>query len=148
MRFDLRSRLGRFAAVRAAVVRGFAAVPAATAATAAIATPAQARPATGTALEWEFEGISCSASSACTAAGNQENSSGETVPLAERWNGSSWTVQSAPAPTGAEDTYLYAVSCTSATACSAAGYDITTTYESLAEGWNGTSWALQSTAHP
>ena len=42
--------------------------------------------------------------------------------LAERWNGTSWTIQSTPNPTGAlECSYLQGVSCTSATACTAVG---------------------------
>lgn len=94
MRFDLRSRPGRYAAALAVVVLGFTAAPAATAA------PAQARPTSGTALEWGFEGISCTASSACTAAGYQETSTGTTETLAEAWNGTSWTVQTTPNPSG------------------------------------------------
>ena len=43
--------------------------------------------------------------------------------LAEVWDGSTWTVQSTPNPTGATSGSLYGVSCTSATACTAVGTD-------------------------
>ena len=150
MRFDLRSQPSRFATVVAAVVLGFTAVPAATAATAATATPAQSRPTSGTALEWELEGISCTASSACTAAGDEENSAGEAVPLAERWNGSSWSVQSTPTPAGSQASYFNGVSCASASACTAVGQFVTGTEGSamLAEHWNGSTWSVQSTPAP
>jgi hypothetical protein len=37
--------------------------------------------------------VSCSSSSACTAVGQYANSSGAEAPLAERWNGTTWTIQ-------------------------------------------------------
>lgn len=95
-------------------------------------------------------GVSCTASTACTAVGYYENGSGTMVSLAERWNGSEWKVQSMPNPAGAKESYPVGVSCTSATACTMAGY-----YENssgvlvpYAEGWNGTEWALQTVPNP
>jgi hypothetical protein len=83
--------------------------------------------------------VSCASAKACMAVGRYTNSSGQTVPLAERWNGTSWALQSPSAPIGAS---LFGVSCTSANACTAVGYGQPS---GVAERWNGTTWVLQST---
>ena len=44
--------------------------------------------------------VSCTSSTACTAVGSYTNSAGTDSTLAERRNGTSWTIQSTPAPTG------------------------------------------------
>jgi hypothetical protein len=95
--------------------------------------------------------VSCSSASACTAAGTNFPPTGPEVPLAERWDGKSWAVQTTLNPGGAQDTHLYAVSCTSASACTATGgyYDSSTGIAvNLAERWNGTAWAIQTTPNP
>jgi hypothetical protein len=44
-------------------------------------------------------GVSCTSPTACTAVGQSNNSVGSAdVPLAERWNGTSWAIQHPPAP--------------------------------------------------
>ena len=53
--------------------------------------------------------------------------------LAERWDGTSWTIT----PTSANGTF-FNVSCTQATTCTAAGEPM--------QRWNGTGWAAQPTA--
>jgi hypothetical protein len=94
-------------------------------------------------------GISCASSSACVAVGYFTNSSGVEVPLSESWNGTSWSLQEPPTPTGATRTALEGVSCTSSTACIAVGFDINAgKFVALAETWNGTSWSLQSPPSP
>jgi hypothetical protein len=93
-----------------------------------------------------FYGVSCTASTACTAVGAAE--SGETFStLAERWGGSAWTVQTTPNPTGVNAPYLTGVSCASATSCLAVGHalDSSNLAKPVAERWNGTTWALQTT---
>ena len=97
-----------------------------------------------------LDGVSCTASTACTATGYFENSSGKEVPLAERWNGTSWTVQEPPNPTGATKSTLKGVSCTSSTACTATGYFENSSGKEvpLAERWNGTSWTVQEPPNP
>jgi Subtilase family len=94
--------------------------------------------------------ISCSASSACTAIGSFKNSAGEPTPLAERWNGASWTAQEPPNPSGSKERFLKSVSCASATACAAVGYLENSAGEDapFAEIWNGTSWSLQEVPSP
>jgi hypothetical protein len=97
-----------------------------------------------------FSAVSCTSASACTAVGSSENSTGAEVMLAERWNGTAWAIQHIPSPRGAETSALDAVSCTSASACTAAGtYAASTgTDLTLAERWNGTAWAIQHIPNP
>jgi hypothetical protein len=149
MGFAVRRRTGRYARVLAVVVFGAGAVLAVTPSAQAASAPASARPSAGTALEWEFSGVSCTSASACTAVGDFENSLGATAALAERWNGTAWTVQSTPTPSGAAASYLNGVSCTSASACTAVGQSVTSTgTATVAERWNGTAWAVQPTSAP
>jgi hypothetical protein len=89
-------------------------------------------------------GISCTAASACTVVGFDQTSSGSGT-LAERWNGTSWAIQSTPHPSGSTDSSLSTVSCASGTACTAVGYSDVGT---LAERWNGRSWSIQNTPSP
>ena len=99
----------------------------------------------------QLNGVSCAAAMACTAVGSYIlTPSGLTVTLAERWNGSSWTIQTTPNPSGASGAELNGVSCTAATACTAVGGDFATSglTTTLAERWNGTSWTIQGTPNP
>jgi hypothetical protein len=90
---------------------------------------------------------SCSSATACTAVGYYVNNIGTQVTLAEAWNGSAWRIQSTPNPSGATASYLWGVSCTSATACTAVGHytDSNGSELTLAERWNGTTWTIQPT---
>jgi hypothetical protein len=102
------------------------------------------------ATESDLDAVSCSSATACTAVGYFVNGSSTRETLAEEWNGTSWTVQTTPNPKGATNTYLGAVSCSSATACTAVGNyeNSSNTFETLAEVWNGTSWTVQTTPNP
>jgi hypothetical protein len=96
-----------------------------------------------------LNGVSCASATACTATGYYTNSGGTNLTLAERWNGSSWAIQTIPNPSGATGSFLDGVSCPSATACTATGtYLNGGVYLTLAENWNGTSWAIQVTPNP
>jgi hypothetical protein len=95
-------------------------------------------------------GVSCTAATACTAVGNWEPNAGESQPLAERWDGSSWTPQTAADPSSSNanaGASLGEVSCTSATACNAVGGQSPdgTGGQTLAEHWNGTKWTIVAT---
>src|SRR4051812_12487684 len=72
-----------------------------------------------------LSGIACSAATACTAVGYAwpapAHPPNHTTPLAERWNGASWSIQPTPAPAGAADSRLANVSCSTAF-CMAVGY--------------------------
>jgi hypothetical protein len=93
-----------------------------------------------------FNSVSCTAANACTAVGNYINAAGSTVPLAEAWNGSAWSIQPTPDPGGSTFSVLRAVSCTAANACTAVGEHINSAgnYATLAVAWNGTNWSVQA----
>jgi hypothetical protein len=96
-----------------------------------------------------FYGVSCKAADACVAVGTYTTIRAESS-LAEVWNGKSWSVQTIPQPVGAIGTKLAGVSCTSASACSAAGSygNSAGRTEVLVEGWNGKSWSVQTPPNP
>ena len=75
---------------------------------------------------------------------------GNFVSLAERWNGKKWTLERTPNPTGATDSELQSVSCTSARACTAVGYDRNSAgrKSTLAERRNDKKWTLEPTLNP
>ncbi len=86
--------------------------------------------------------MSCPSAPACTAVGSYTNQTG-TLTLAERWTGSTWSIQTTPAPSSGGQ--LVGVACASTTACITVGSRPGGT---LAEGWNGSSWSIQSTPSP
>jgi hypothetical protein len=91
--------------------------------------------------ESELVAVSCASARECIAVGDATYYKTEKV-LAERWDGSKWTIQHVPARGG---TWLGDVSCTSATACTAVGNDNGTP---LAAHWNGHRWkAAHAPAH-
>ena len=94
-----------------------------------------------------FTGVSCTSPSSCTAVGFSTDSSGNpAATLAERWNGTRWSIQ--PTPNPSPGGLLAAVSCTSASDCTAAGNLNGTAHAgstTLVEHWNGTTWAIQPT---
>lgn len=95
--------------------------------------------------------VQCATANACMAVGQYTPTGGEAQPLIEFWNGSVWTIQAAPLPSGESGGSLYGVSCPSTTTCTAVGSYFTsaggpTEELALAESWNGTSWSVQPTA--
>ena len=58
-----------------------------------------------------------------------------------------WSIQSAPTPTGAMSSDLSGVTCTTAAACVAVGeyVDSSGVKVALAEAWNGTAWSIKPT---
>jgi len=81
--------------------------------------------------------VSCTSATACTAAGFYSNAT-TPVTLAERWNGTKWSIQTTPNPVGGSNSTLDGVSCASASTCTAVGgYNNGTTGATLAERWNG-----------
>ena len=100
-----------------------------------------------------LDGVSCTGRSQCTATGTATTRTGKNLkPLAERWNGTSWTVQTTPTTnTGGwlGGTLDGGVSCTSSTACMAAGYSYSKSFARLlGEGWNGHTWTIQPDSRP
>jgi hypothetical protein len=97
----------------------------------------------------QLESVSCSAPSACTAVGKYLNTSGLTVTLAERWDGSAWRKQPTPNPPGDTTSSvvpeLLGVSCPTGNFCAAVGeYQQPFGSASLAETWNGHQWTMPS----
>jgi hypothetical protein len=93
--------------------------------------------------------VSCTAATECTAVGDWYNvATAATSPLAERWNGTAWKIQTTHQPTGSTYAILQGVSCKSATECIAVGFSSTAAGGfPLAEMWNGISWKIQTTPH-
>jgi hypothetical protein len=101
----------------------------------------QVMPIPAGALVVYLDAVSCSSAAACTAVGHYEASSGISKALAERWNGTTWTIQPTPGPRQPSSYFeMTGVSCPSATSCTAV-----TSSPVLAEHWNGTTWTIQPT---
>jgi len=108
-----------------------------------------------------LDSISCSSRSACTAVGGWESFVTPSTPVyssvAERWNGSGWSLQSFPAPAGATGAGLLGVSCL-ARQCGAVGSaQFTDTYAGQAEpgvdhvlvgDWVASSWSTRALPFP
>jgi hypothetical protein len=91
--------------------------------------------------------VACASRTACTAVGYYDtNYDGTDVDLVEVGNGSHWTIQPAPIPSGSLQSQLSDVVCTSANHCVAVGYylDRATNFLTLVEVWNGSRWTIQS----
>jgi subtilisin family serine protease len=93
----------------------------------------------------KLEGVSCTSSTQCSAVGNTKvtwfHPEG---PLAARWDGSKWGVQTPAAfPVAGGFT---SVACPTASFCMAAGGGVGAT--GLTESWNGANWQLQSSGLP
>src|SRR5262249_22596063 len=105
-------------------------------------TPNPPSPGGGT-LNW----VACPSLSACTAVGAAvDPSSAPLATLAERWNGTRWSIQPTPNPAGGQGPRLEGVACPSPSACTAVGGSFANA--SLAERWNGTKWVIQASPNP
>jgi hypothetical protein len=98
-------------------------------------------------------GVSCTGRKGCTATGLASTRNGQNYkPLAERWNGTTWAKQTSPIPNSGGllgGTLTAGVSCTSSSACVAAGYAYSSkTVQLLGEGWNGRTWSIQPDSTP
>jgi hypothetical protein len=102
--------------------------------------------------------VSCTAANSCMAVGwflgrIQGTSGYQNFTLAEKWNGSTWTVVPSPSPRLPGGGALFtSVSCTSGTSCVAVGQTQVftepggfTVLHPLAESWNGTTWSIVPT---
>jgi hypothetical protein len=104
----------------------------------------------GATTNTNVDGVSCTSASSCMAAGYYDTTGTQEGPIAEYWNGSTWTVSLLPAPSTAFFTALLGISCTSASSCTAAGSWAPNTKpnESLIESWNGSKWSVVTTPNP
>jgi hypothetical protein len=94
-----------------------------------------------------FSGVSCTSASACMAVGfDITDSSGDSLTLAESWDGHVWSVQNNP--DAGESDQLSAVSCVSPTSCTAVGSFFEGSQRPLVERWNRGNWSFEVTARP
>src|SRR3954453_897216 len=69
-------------------------------------------------LSSELSGLSCPSGTSCFAVGSRfYKSAGAGGAFAEHWDGTSWSVQSIPTPSGSTGTQLNALSCPTTTSC-------------------------------
>jgi hypothetical protein len=100
-------------------------------------------PVSGTAVL--FAGVSCPSKPHCMAVGSYRPEP-DALPLAvaEYWTGAHWKLLPVPVPTGHQWTTFNAVSCLSATWCTAVGSQ-SSSPTALVEVWKGTTWTLVPT---
>ena len=89
-----------------------------------------------------LDGVSCSSAKSCMAVGSF-NTGASDRNLAERWDGTTWSMVPVPS-TGSYINTLLKVACSSASACTAVGsqraqgsFD-----QTLTASWDGTAWAI------
>jgi hypothetical protein len=117
------------------------------AAPAAAATPWTIVP-TPPATDSSLNSISCTSASSCEAVGTMQGPNGG-IPLAEHWDGASWTIQDTPAA-GSIASWLTGVSCISPARCVAVGAELFPGFEvaPIAWTWDGSTWAIQTMPIP
>jgi hypothetical protein len=110
----------------------------------------QATPNPTGATESRLEDVSCVTATLCMAVGSYLDGAGVRQPLAERWDGSEWTIVATPLPAGASGGRLDGVSCAAADICSAVGSYVNAsgTHLALAERWAEGSWSLDLPQNP
>lgn len=137
--------LARMTVALVAVVLGLVVSPE-LAASAPVAPSPVLHPAPGTAgtrtlvPSGQLRSVSCTASGFCMAVGAGVE---QDTPLAERWDGTTWTVVPTVA-VGPYDSFLSGVVCTSGSWCVAVGtmYTSSSAYAPIIEQWDGTTWSL------
>ena len=104
----------------------------------------------GTTRNADLYDIACPTASSCVAVGQSSDTSYKNANrLLERWNGSAWSIQTTPAPSGNPLTSFFSVACSSASACTVVGASYPASGDrSLVERWNGTQWSIQTTPVP
>jgi hypothetical protein len=110
----------------------------------------QAAPVPSAATDAELTGVSCSSATSCIAVGYFYDHVGRIRPLADQWDGATWTLTKPTVPSGSNAAGFFAVSCTSSTDCTAVGTynDSSGTPSPLVERWDGATWAIQPVPAP
>lgn len=94
-------------------------------------------------------GLSCTSPTACVAVGSSSTTAPGNAelysPVAETWNGASWSVQTTPSAFSTSS--LSGVSCTAATACVAVGWSQQDANQpvTLTMAWDGSAWRAAPT---
>ena len=94
----------------------------------------------------EFNGISCPTTSRCYAAGDIVDSTGQALPLVERWTAGTWARETLRMPAGASNPSLDAIACPSVGQCAATGGYATSasTSAGLIEQLSGATWTAST----
>ncbi len=93
--------------------------------------------------------VSCSSATQCVAVGTTTTADFGDRPLAELWDGTSWTVSEPPVPDGRDAATLTGVSCTAGGVCTAVGQSRSgSAFDSFAARWDGTAWTLEAVPGP
>jgi hypothetical protein len=99
----------------------------------------------------KYTSVSCTSVTDCTVVGYRDGHR-SVYPIAQRWNGTTWALETVPTGPDARLSTLLAVSCSSATSCTAVGAYQKHGYGSrsftLAESWDGSTWTLRSSPTP
>jgi subtilisin family serine protease/streptogramin lyase len=109
----------------------------------------QTSPNQGAQWNW-LKGVSCTAAKTCRAVGFYLSAPNTYKPAVIHLDGGEWETKSTPLPEEGQLTYLYGISCTSASACAATGFhgNNASNLKTLAMRWDGTEWAVQATPNP
>jgi hypothetical protein len=110
----------------------------------------QRTPTPAAAAAVQLVGVSCPSARTCTAVGYFTIITGIDVMLAERWNGTGWSIQRTAYPAGARYVQLAGVSCATPRSCTAVGlFNNTPGIDvPLAERSNSPTWTIQPTRYP
>lgn len=96
-----------------------------------------------------LESVSCGPNDSCIGVGYYIHTRRIQKILAERWNGTDWTLQKTANPVDDSDSVLDGVSCPVTNSCVAVGYYLDSdTWVTLAEDWNGHEWTVLVTPNP
>jgi hypothetical protein len=106
-------------------------------------------------IDTEFTGLRCLSVTSCVAVGSamdMSSSTGSSTPVAEAWNGATFTDLAATVPAGVSDAGFNGVSCVSAHSCVAVGGGSASSSglnsTGFAEVWNGKTWAVTKWSGP
>ncbi len=88
-----------------------------------------------------LDGVSCVGSDFCLTVGGAASG-----PIAEAWNGSTWSQVTVPSPNGSG--VLYSVSCVAATTCETFGTDYAGGVTMFGDQWNGSTLSLEPAQTP
>jgi hypothetical protein len=96
-----------------------------------------------------LKGISCASAANCWAVGSYDGDAA-TQTLIEHWDGTAWTIVASPNTDTTQSNFLSGVTCTSSSACWAAGdhyapNGLGQVDRTLVENWDGSSWTIVTT---
>ena len=110
----------------------------------------QTVPKPGSSISSELTGVECNSTTSCVAVGAYNESASVNWAMAAIWNGTEWSLQTVPKPSGAKKSILLDVSCSDASNCTAVGgYNNASNVQvTFVVRWNGSSWSQQTSPNP